>query len=83
MLRGHGGDGDVKCHITWAQMVAMVGWGGRVAHDEAMHMIDWMEVWRWWRTSATEVCSGDGEHGSARRASERERAEGESENERA
>ena len=52
-------------------------------HDEAMHMMDWMEVRWWWHTRAAEVCGGDSEHGSARQASERERSERESENERA
>jgi len=61
----------------------MAGWGGRAAHGEATHVMDWMEVRWWWRASAAEVGSDDGEHGSARRASERERAEQESENERA
>ena len=83
MLRGHGGDGDVKCRITWVRTVAMVGRGSRAAHNKAMHVMDWVEVWRWWHMSAVVVCGGDGEHGSARRASERERAERESENERA
>ena len=48
-----------------------------------MHVMDWMEVRRWWRASVVEVCGSDGENGSARRASERERSERESENERA
>ena len=82
VLCGHGGDGDVKCRITWARTVAMVGQRSRAAHDEAMHMMDWMEVRRWWRASAVKVCGGDGEHGSTRRDCERERAERESENER-
>ena len=51
----------------------MAGQGGRAAHGEAMHMLDWMEVRRWWRASAVKVCGGDGEHGSARQANERER----------
>jgi len=78
-LRGHGGDGNVKCRITWARTVAMAGQGGRAAHGEAMHMLDWMEVWRWWCACMVEVCGGDDEHSSARQASERERAKRESE----
>ena len=64
-------------------MVALAGQGGRGDGGRAVGMMDLMVVLRLWRASAVEVCGGDGEHGFARRASERERAEQESENERA
>ena len=43
-LHGHGGDGDVKCGFTSAQMVALAGQGGRVAHDGAVGEVDWVVV---------------------------------------
>ena len=66
MLYGHGSDGNVQCLFTLARTVTMMGQGGRAAHSEAMHVMDWMEVRRWWRASVVEVCGSDGENGSAR-----------------
>ena len=48
VFHGHGCDGDVKCHITWARMMAMAGRGGRVAHGESMHVMDWMDMPQQW-----------------------------------
>ena len=38
-----------------------------------MHMLDWMEVRRWWRMCVVEVCGGDGELARRREQSERVR----------
>jgi len=64
-------------------MVALAGRGGRGDGGGAMGVMDLTAVLRLWRASVVEVCGGDGEHGSALRASEREITERESENERA
>ena len=49
--RGHGGDNDSQCGFMFARTIAVVGWGGRVAHGKAMHVMDWIEMRRWWHTS--------------------------------
>ena len=83
MLCGHGDDEDTKCGFTSARMVALAGRGGRGDGGGAVGVMDLTAVLWLWRASVAEVCGGNGEHGFARRASERERAEQESENERA
>jgi len=55
------------------------GAGVRAAHGEAMHVMDWMEVRRWWRTS-TAGERGNGDYGAARLRESESEAERESEN---
>ena len=64
-------------------MVALAGQGGRGDGGGSMGMMDLTTVLWLWRVSVAKVCGGDGEHDSTRRVSKRERAEQESENERA
>ena len=60
MLRDHGSDDDVKCHIIWALTVAMVAQGGRGDDGGATSEMDWMVVqWRLFASSA-ELGNGDG-----------------------
>ena len=56
--------------------VVTAGQGERVAHGEAMHMMDWMEMQRWWRElgEGTTALATRGRLGSGRGESERGRA---------
>ena len=45
--RGHGGDGDSECGLTWARAITMVVQGGRVEQGGATGMSDWTMVLRW------------------------------------
>ena len=60
MLHGHGGDSDMKCRITYARTVAMVGRGGRAAHGRAVGEMDWVVVVRGRRALPAKVSNGDG-----------------------
>ena len=45
-LRGHGGDGDMKCGFTLARMVALAGQEGGTTHGGAMGEVDLVVVLR-------------------------------------
>ena len=66
MLRGHGSNGDAQCGFTLTRMVALAGRRGRGDGGKAVGMIDLTVVLWLWGASTTEVCDGDGKHGSAR-----------------
>ena len=48
--RGHGGDGDSECGLTWARAATMVGRGDRVEGRD-IAMSDWTMVLWWQRAS--------------------------------
>ena len=49
MLRGRGGDGDVKCRFTLARTVVVASLGGRGDDGRAVSMMDQIEVQQGWQ----------------------------------